>query len=429
VSKDNRTSRPILLVAALAVLGAAIGWWVLRPGPAAPPPGDQPAATEPAAQAASEDAELRPQSAAERANLPQLPAVLQSGNRPIPAGAAAAQAPAWPEPTPYARQLVSSLTKLDLSHGPITKEQAEQWKQGLQTLVGQGAAALPAIHEFLAQNQEVNFGAVAGAEQLGQSSLRSAMINALGQIGGPDAQSLMVQTLQATTLPSEVAQLAQYLEQQAPGQFRQETMNAINEILTMSQKGQLPADWDVGALFQTLQKFGDPASASMLEQLPSQWKYYATLSMAGMEAGSGIPTLVQQTRDATAGGQRDFAFQLLAQTAAQYPDAAAALLEAARANQISDATWLKIVTGLAGDQYQIGSPPTPGGANAPPIPGLKTYHIASGNQNFYSLPLAGDASVQERVALMDQLLSATSNPNAIAAIQSARATLSAFLPK
>ena len=55
--------------------------------------------------------------------------------------------------------------QVDFSRGPITKEQAEQWKQGLQGLIAQGSAAVPAIREFLEQNQELNFGAIAGGER------------------------------------------------------------------------------------------------------------------------------------------------------------------------------------------------------------------------------------------------------------------------
>ena len=63
---------------------------------------------------------------------------------------------------------------MDLSHGPITREQAQQWKQGLEALTRQGVADVPAIREFLELNQEVNFAAVSGGELLGQSSLRAA---------------------------------------------------------------------------------------------------------------------------------------------------------------------------------------------------------------------------------------------------------------
>jgi hypothetical protein len=133
---------------------------------------------------------------------------------------------------------------------------------------------------------------------------------------------------------------------------------------------------------------------------------------------------VREARDASSGSKADFAYQMLAQVAGQYPDASAALLEQAKANQISEAAWRKIATGLAGDQYQIGEPPAPTGSSAATQPGLKTYHIASGNQNFYSLPLAADPQVvQQRLGLIDQLLAATSNPAAQSALQSARATL------
>ena len=421
--------RAAFLFAACALILGAIGWLVLRPAPPTPAAADSAATSaEPSAAMRTElpvsvaATEPQAQTAAERADAPRMPAVIQPTSR--PAATAAAPTIALPEASPQARQLVAGLTSLDVNQGPITKEQAEQWKQGLQGLIAQGNAAVPAIREFLERNFELNFAAVPGGEQLGQSSLRAAMINALSQIGGPEAQALMAQTLQTATLPSEVALLTQYLEQQAPGQYRQEALNAVNEILGMSEKGQLPSDWDLGALFQVLQKFGDSASASVLEGLEGQWKYYATMSLAQLDGGAGIPALVRETQDVSAGGRRDFAFQMLAQAAAQSPDASSALLEEARANQIPDAAWRKIAIGLAGDQYLLGSPPAAAASSGTPDPSLKTYHIANGNQNFYSLPVGADAGISQRSALISQLLSATSNPAAVAALQSARDTLS-----
>jgi len=354
--------------------------------------------------------------------MPQAPLVLKAASR--SSGAQPASTEPRVEPSPYTRQLVAGLTNLDFSHGPITQEQADQWKKTLQSLTSQGAAAVPAIREFLAQNQEVNFGAVGGVGLLGQTSMRSALINALGQIGGPEATGALLQTLQSSTLPSEIAQLAQVLDQQAPGEHRQETIAAVNEVLNMASTGQLPAGWDVGALFKVLQTYGDSGTTSGLEQLQGPYRYYATMSLAGLQGGQGVPVLVRQTQDTVGGSKADFAYQMLAQVAGQYPDASTALLEQAKANQISETAWRKIATGLAGDQYQIGEPPTASAANAAGLPGLKTYHIASGNQNFYSLPLAADPQlVQQRLGLIDQLLAASSNPAAQSALQSARATL------
>src|SRR6266436_6458967 len=430
MQRQNSLSKPILTVVGLALLAAGIAWFVFKPGQSQKPSPDannsvsqeQPAATSPVEQTAADDAELRPQSAAERAKLSQAPVVIQPISRP-----AVAPAVARTEPSPYTRQLVAGLTNLDFSRGPITKEQAEQWKQSLQTLTAQGAAGVPAIREFLEKNQEMNFGALTGGDQLGQSSLRSAMINALGQIGGPEATAAMLNTLQSTTLPSEIAQLAQALEQQAPGQYRQETMSAIQEILGMAGKGQL-AGYDVGPLFKVLQNYGDPAAASVLDQLQPDWKYYATMSLAALQGGAGIPSLIHEAQDPAGGGKRDCAFQMLAQSASQNPDATAALLEQARLNQIPDSAWRKIATGLAGDQYVIGAPPADATVNPGSLPGLKTYHSQSGNQNFYSLPVGADGQISQRLDLINQLLSATSNPQAVAALQGARDILTGKVP-
>ena len=198
----NSKSKPTLVFAAVGVLAAAVGWYIFKAAPSASqPPSDpqsvasagQPAGSTQPAQAAGDDTELRAQTPAERSSAPRLPAVIQPVSRP----AAPAPAPtiALPAASPATRQMVAGLTNLDFSRGPITKEQAEQWKQGLQGLIAQGNSAVPAIREFLEQNQELNFGAIAGGELLGQSSLRSALINGLAQIGGPEAMSVLAQTL------------------------------------------------------------------------------------------------------------------------------------------------------------------------------------------------------------------------------------------
>ena len=368
----------------------------------------------------SGDTELREISPAELANLQRPPAVVQAASRP---SAPTSQPAPGPEPSPYSRQLVANLTSLELGNGAIAPDRAEQWKRDLQALVGQGVGAVPAIREFLERNQDLNFTASAG-EMLGSSSVRSALLNALAQIGGPEALQAQLQTLQTTTLPSEIALLSRSLEQQAPGQYRQEILSAIQDVLAMAAKGDL-SGWDMAPLFQALSA-GDAATAASLENIQGPWRYYTTLSLAGLAEGSGIPALTRQIQN-TSGGT-DFAYQMLAQMATQYPDAAAPILEQARQNRISDASWRKILAGLSGDQYQLSSPLPPGSSIAQ-VPGLKTYHIASGNQNFYSLPLTANPDIQNRIAFIDQLLGVTSNPTAIQALQSAKVNLSTLLPK
>jgi len=416
---------------ALALVSLVIGYRLATAPRNSPASSGLPTANQPTeisaapAEQPNEDSEPREVLPTRANSVPQLPAVIKAATRSHPSGQPVV---VRTEPAPYTRQLVAGLTNLDFSRGSITKEQAEQWTQNLQALTGQGAAAVPAIREFLAQNQELNFSAINGGELLGQNSLRSAFINALQQIGGPEATALMVETLQTTTLPSEIALLAQNLELQAPGQYRQQTINAVSEVLGMAEKGQL-AGWDVGALFQVLQSYGDATTANLLEQLQSKWKYYATMSLAGLPEGTGVPSLVRALQDPQAGaGKHDLAFQMLAQVAWQYPDASIALIEAIHANQIPDNAWRRILTGLVGDQYYLGTAPSASGGNGGMLSGLKTFHIEAGNQNFYSLPVSAMASPEEiakRRAVIEQLLAANPNPGAIQALQTARSSLAA----
>jgi hypothetical protein len=312
----NQTSFPwrgLLLLTVCAVL-LAVGYrlataWVNSPLPAeaaAPPLANTPRVPAPAKPPAS-DTEIREVTPAQLASATQLPAVLQATSRPAPAAIVAAQPPVRFEPSPYTRQLIANLTQIDMTGSPITKAQAEQWKQGYQTLVAQGDAAVPAIRQFLEQNQELTFSAVAGGELLGQPSLRTALISALQQIGGPDATAVMLDTLRSTTLPSEIALLAKYLDHQAPGQYRPEALNAAGEVLALAARGQL-GNWDVGPLFQVIQNYGDAASAPALEQFQSTWQTYGAISLAQMQSGQGVAALVNQTRD-PAGGAHEFTYE------------------------------------------------------------------------------------------------------------------------
>jgi hypothetical protein len=350
---------------------------------------------------------------------------------PVPANPTGAAAAALPPESAHAQQLLQRLSQLDSNQSKITPEQAAAFRQNLKELATQGAAALPAIRQFLEKNQDLAFDGDA-TSQIGYSSLRAGLFDTLRQIGGPEATDVFLGTLRGTADPSEIALIARYLDEQEPGQHRQEIVSAARETLEQTAAGQLQAK-EVGPLFQVFQKYGDANSVADLEKALPQWQYYATMALAGLPEGQGISALTQraQANAATGKSANTFALQMLAQMSAQYPDAASALVEQARQNQIPDRVWTKIVEGLAGDQYQIGKAPTDtANPNSPPA-GLKTYHIESGNQNFYSLPfnLYGSAEqAAQRRALVDQLMNATQNPAAQQALQNARAVLSAPTP-
>ena len=325
----------------------------------------------------------------------------------------------------YTKSLVGRLAGPDFSQGAITEEQAAEWKQTLQDLTDQGTNSVAAIREFLAQNIDLDFTSNASVNLLGQSSLRLALINALSQIGGPEATAALFETLNTSALPAEIQNLAQALEQLAPGQYRQQSLKAAVDVLNLATSGRLPGDLDVGPLFKLLQTYGDSGTASALEQFAAPYKYYAMLALAALPDGQGLPRLVRQTQNMDDPIKQEFAIQMLAQIAAQYPAAAVTLLQQAGANQISDSTWRKVAIALAGDQYQIGQPPADSfDAGGNPPAGLKTFHIDTNNQNFFSVPLDPDDHIRERLALIDQLLHATgSNALAQELLQGAQANL------
>jgi len=347
------------------------------------------------------------------------PAVTASSKR-----ARSAQAAAKAEAA--ARSLVTGLSQIDLTK-PINYETADKWKQAFAELIAQGPAAIPAIREYLQKNEDINFSILRGGILLGEPSLRAALLDALHQIGLPESTGLMVETLKTSVTPTEIALLAGYLDQQAPGQYQSDAVNAANDAFKLAAEGQLPG-WDVAPLFQMLQRLDSATAATAAQNLLSQWKYYSAMTLAGIQGGEGIKVLIQQAREGgnSAEGQNDFALQMVAQVAAQYPQASSALIQQARQGQIPDSAWQKIAMALGGDQYSMINLSPNGQPELPSLSGLKTYHLETGNQNFYSVPLsaiADPAAAVQRRNIIDQLLALNPGDTAVQYLKQARAQL------
>ena len=320
------------------------------------------------------------------------------------------------QPLPH-RQLATNVASIGFAGGVIRADQPGEWKQTLQQLTQQGAASLPAIRQLLAFNADVQFSGTTNS-----TTMRLDLLDALRAIGGPDATALATQTLQTTADPREIARLARLLEEQEPGQHRQELLNAAREGLQLAAAGRLSAQ-DVGPLFGVLQQYGDAGVLADLEGATGQWKYYSTIALAGLPDDAGLPALIQMAKDPQT-RNHDAAVEMLAQVSARSPDATAALLQEAHRGQISNRSWHIISAILAGEQMQIGQPPP----NSADNPGQRvtSYHLALGGQNFYSEPVATGwtaEQIDQRVALIDQLLAASPNPAAAALLQQSRAAL------
>ncbi|HXJ75865.1 MAG TPA: hypothetical protein VNM37_23615, partial [Candidatus Dormibacteraeota bacterium] len=254
------------------------------------------------------------------------------------------------------QQLINQLTELKVEGGKLTEEQAAQIQQTLQQLVAQGPAALPALREFLEKNQDWRLGKWPTGSA-GAPTVRTGLLDALRQIEGPEALALSQHVLQTTADPLEIALLARNLDQAAPGQYSQQAVEAATATLEQAAQGAL-TNIDVGPLFQVLQNYGAGSTVAELEKLAPQWGYYATLALAQLPSGQGIPALERMAVDSSAAGigNRDFAVQMLAQVSPRSSDAATALVELARQNQISDSNWRSLADVLSGMQYQFGRP-------------------------------------------------------------------------
>jgi HEAT repeat protein len=379
--------RSFLLVTLILVAGAvALGLWFAK----SRRPTDTVEATPPADSRSIEEA------AKGTAPPTLIPPEAPPAPAPVPV------APPRPEPSPETRQLVAALTQFK---GTITPELAALWKSNLTQLVQQGPAAVPAIREFLEQNKDIPYDYKQGGNLLGAHSLRLALLQALEAIGGPEAMQLAVDTLQTTTQPREIAQIARHLETQGQGQYREAILHAARESLAMAAGGKL-AQTDPGPLFNVIAQYGGAEAVMDLQKVASPFRYYSAIALAELPDGGGIPSLIQMLRQPNGPprGTHNAALEALAQLAPGYPEARDRILEQARLKQIPETLWPSIADSLTGGKFYIINLAEEG---LTPISGDKTYHLAQGPQNFVSRPNSVQLNPEQKQQvsqLIDQLL-------------------------
>lgn len=282
---------PALIFAVLVII-AAIGYKRLKSAspepPSAPPPAADATPSVPA-----------PSPAAQSPEQPQETGAAAESPAPVPSVPPPPSAP--PAAVADPKDLVSILATLT-GKEPVTPEQARNWKDSLQQLIRQGAGSVPAIQQFLAQNLDANFAGVSGADALGYNSLRSAMLDALAQIGGAESTQAMLQILQSSIYPTDIATLAKTLDAQSPGQYQQAILDAVRQQLNMSGMDQLGGA-NVLPLFQVLA--GEAANGANvsadLAQYAEKWPYYSAIALATLPDGAGVPSLTQIAQSAGRG--------------------------------------------------------------------------------------------------------------------------------
>lgn len=334
----------------------------------------------------------------------QLPIVSEAPAHPTPI---TNTPPGTVAPVPRTpQQLVAVILEISSIEGPITAEQAETFKRALEELIKQGAASVPAIREFLDKKIEYDYADVSGGEQMGYASMRASMIDALRQIGGPEADEAMVQVLQTSALPSELLEIAKNLDTEAPGQYHDQILNAARESLAIAATNQL-ANIELGPAFRILQNYGAAnTTADAAKNEPANFNN--AINLANMPEGQGLGALVQmaQSSDSSASGQT-IAAEMIAQMAGQNSKAVDALMQMAQNGQISNGTWEKLAPILGGDQLQIADPTAAGSSGAP---------NASENSGFTTVNTATTSDqINQRIALIDKFLVTVPNDSAAAA--------------
>jgi hypothetical protein len=359
---------------------------------------------------------------------PQQPIGPGSVSRLTP-GPPANQVSTEAEPTPETRSLVATLVKIEAANGVVSPEQVATWRTNLQQLVQYGPAAVPAIREFLAQNTDLDFGK-AGRDVLGYSSVRQALFDALGQIGGPNAVSVLAGTLQVVADPQEVGRVAQNLEKLEPGLHRQEALEAARQSLAMASQGKLPGS-DVAPLFEVLQNYGDASVVPDLLHSAQQWGYYSMFALGQLPQSAGVPALIDvATGKEWPSGARDAAMAMIGQVAAQSPDARNALLDQIRQNKLTAYNWATLSGVLAGDQLHFEESAFDTSDGTIRSAGVNKVWISAGNQGFYAAPPAGGLSpeqINQQMELINELFEATTDANGQLALQRSKSRLISLL--
>lgn len=251
-----------------------------------------------------------------------------------------------------ASQLVDELT--EIGNGPITPAQAARFQQDLKELIKRGAVSVSAIQMYLGQNMDVSYGNIQGGGQLGYSSLRASLIDALNQIGGPEAQAAMLTTMNTTAVPSELLQLAQDLDRMAPGQYRDQIVDGTQQTLQMASAGQLGTNTELGPAFRTLQNYGGDNGTTDDKANNDPLAFANAVQLANMTNGAGLSLLVQMEQNST-GASQTIATEMIAQMAGQNSDALGALSQMAQNGQIPQNEWVQLAPILGGAQYQMDS--------------------------------------------------------------------------
>jgi hypothetical protein len=347
-----------------------------------------------------------------------------------PVGPEVGVEPADPVPSAPAseasRRMIRSVWDIQGTE-PLSAAQAAAWLKNLDEVTKAGAASVPAIAEFL-KLAENTFFSPENKQLLGVGSVREALLDALAEIGGPEAIAVMARELATTASPREVAMLASSLEGAAPGRYRDQAVSAARESLAMAVEGDLES-FDVAPLFEVLQLFGGVEVLADLESAARHWGQYATLALGDLPDGAGIPALLR-IADVSPNGSPNAArlesLQIIAQLASSNDEARTSLLALARAERLPAHVWPYLARPLSGEHARLENTMLDTRAAMPEDKRTGTVHVAGGNQNLVWGRSEGEispAEIQRQRSLVDELALVTRDPDGQRVLEQVRALI------
>jgi hypothetical protein len=309
------------------------------------------------------------------------------------------------KPTISAHEIMARIREMVSEDETFSPLHADEVNELIRQMMALGEDALPVVREYLASGEDIRFRFPQRGKKYDYPTMRMAMLETLIKVGGGEALEIAAENLPRTRSAQELVLLTFGLEQMAPGQYRAEALEmarASLERLSGSRKR-----WSSATpLFEMLQTFGDASVVPQLEQAVGQWKYYATVALAGLPGGVGVPALIELSKnpEVTAMGDGDYALRPLAEVAMQYPEARSALLDQASAGKIPNSAWPSVAAALSGAYIRYANP---------------TF-----DHSYRDRPWT-QAEIAQGLGLIDQLSAITQSPEGKQSLQAARATLEA----
>jgi hypothetical protein len=254
-----------------------------------------------------------------------------------------------------------------------------------------------------------------------------------GSEAPPDSAGPLLERLARTTDPMEIAMLAQELEEAAPGVYRQELLDAARQALQRAAEDPPGERIDVSPLFEVFEAYGGEETARDLQH-DTRWWTFSMMALAGMPDGQGIPSLLATASDSQVPLQQrpQLAFQMLAQAAAEYPEAGAALVDLARSGQIPERAWGVLASALEGMHLRFPlqifndtNLPYDGSAagGAPRLGGFENENLDVSYDLRLVSPTWSEEQLDRQIDLIDQLIEATGSTNGREALSDARTSL------